>query len=434
MNLKKIILILIEIFSAGLIFVYGGLLPELLPFTIPTWIYYGWFLFIFLFFLLWGDLNKRFSFIDIVFLFWCSVNIILSDIPSVVSPWSRLLIFSLMFMVIGGGIYSGDIVKFRKDLLNIFLWLFVVGTVVSFVLYSAGVRLSVDLLEQNHGIFKQSMVLGPVAALSTIFMLKKTMQSRGKIRMLLGGGIIICLLTCILSASRSAFAGCILGCSIFIFLYNRKFAVLTAVILSMLTLFLFNININTERLGENQYFEKIVEKQEINEQGGGSFYSREALWDALAYDFKNNPVVGSGFFNISSVDFSRMTEENIYIEPGSSWFFVLSSLGSVGLVIMICIFGNVLIKLLKNKKKNADDYFLVSLLLFFIFHMFFEGYIFASGSLLGCTIWLVLGVANDRSLNEIYKNEKDKIATAAKDDFDEESGRCFYEQKQNGTM
>lgn len=415
MNLKKIILLTIESISVGMIFVYGGLLPVLFPFSIPTWLYYGWFLFLFLFFSLWGDLNKRLSFIDIVLLFWCAVNIILSDIPAVFSPWSRLLIFSLTLMVIGGGIYSDNIVAFRKNLLKIFCFLFVAGSVISFILYSAGIKLTPELAEQNHGVFNQAMVLGPVAGMSVIFLLKKMLQAGGKIRLLYLGLIIVCILTCVLSASRSAVAACLLGCSVFIFQINKKLAMIMIAIFTVLSLF-FSVNIAD--IGENQYFEKIVEKQEINEAGGGSFYSREALWEALENDFRSNPIVGSGFFHISSVNILRMTEESIVIEPGSSWFFVLATLGIVGLIIVICVFGNVIVKLQRIKDKKPEDCFLISLLMFFVFHMFFEGYIFASGSLLGCTVWLVLGVANDRLLSEIYKkepdNKKEKIGSKSR--------------------
>ena len=76
------------------------------------------------------------------------------------------------------------------------------------------------------------------------------------------------------------------------------------------------------------YTEVVREKTEAREAMGGQFSSRDDLWSARVAEFESSPIWGIGF---SSVDLEKTSvRANGGIEPGSSWFFMLSSVGLFG--------------------------------------------------------------------------------------------------------
>lgn len=99
------------------------------------------------------------------------------------------------------------------------------------------------------------------------------------------------------------------------------------------------------------YTENVRMKQEANLKAGGSFQSRETLWRDRIAEFKENPMLGSGFASINKevIKAKDKINANGGIEPGSSWLFILSSVGLLGMLAFSTVF---LFRLQKGYDKN----------------------------------------------------------------------------------
>jgi hypothetical protein len=186
------------------------------------------------------------------------------------------------------------------------------------------------------------------------------------------------------SASRGAIIATIAGCLIMILqlIRNRSYKkrALHFLIISLLGIALAITYTNITDGIESKF---------LNRDEGGLFSSRETKINHRIDEFSSSPIVGIGF---SAIDINGGDEYNTHtgvIEPGSSWFAILSMSGIIGLIFVILM----LYKGAKNLKESKADYkyLLIALFIFFIFSMYSEGYIFAGGSSLCALLWLTLG-------------------------------------------
>lgn len=80
------------------------------------------------------------------------------------------------------------------------------------------------------------------------------------------------------------------------------------------------------------YTERIRSKMEGGKIAGSLTRSRDDLWDARMTEFKGFPIFGVGFATVKP-DYAKTNKVNLEtgtIEPGSSWLFLLSSMGITG--------------------------------------------------------------------------------------------------------
>ena len=108
----------------------------------------------------------------------------------------------------------------------------------------------------------------------------------------------------------------------------------------------------------------------------------------------NQVLLGIGFSSVDAKAESGNTfdAKNGNVETGSSWLCILSMTGICGFACVFVLFvGAVRRGYEIIKTSPATGSFLLSILVFFIFHMMAEGYIFAGGSFLSTQVWLVLG-------------------------------------------
>jgi hypothetical protein len=369
-----------------------------IDFLIPPSLYYGWFIFVAFLNLLSLKKKNKFNKGMVLFLITCIISILLNDIDPFFQPWQRFLSFTIFIISIGPFIENAKQIEFRNIVLKITNTSIVVITIISFLGYSMNNSFSFSASGFS-GLTNQSMLLSPIAAISTLITLNQFFEENRTLKkyvfLLLS---VISLLTCLLAASRGAIGALAVSLlSYFYLCYRKNLGKLIKLIL--LVLFLTSISYP---LWE-PYTINIVAKQEHRTETDNLLSNRDQMWIDRIKDFQHSPIYGVGFSSMHYVKNSKTNKVTGLFEPGSTWLFILSSLGLMGFIIFsILMFKPLWKTLLINQKINTQLSVEFSILIFFSIHFFIEGYALSSGTFLFFYLWLTIAVTQERSLYSRY--------------------------------
>lgn len=320
---------------------------------------------------------------SILLIIGTAASILLNDINTKYGTGVRWILWLMLLSSVGPMFSSKVLLLIRYKILKYFLKGFVIVTVLSFIYKILGLA---DIGRGNFaGLMNQSMVLGPVAAISGIYSFYNYLSTRivkFKIFYLTLAGL--SGLVVILASSRLAFAGYIAG-MIFLFAKPFKHRFLYTVIVIVFGLSVFSRIDDGSTEVEQSIDKGMVEK--------GMNNSREMLWNDRIKEFKENPIFGVGF---SAQDDELIESENASlggrIEPGSGYLMILSMTGLFGLSMFIWymyfLFNNR--RFWREIFKN--EVYKLSILAFFAVHFIGEGYIYSAGSMLASFFWLIIGI------------------------------------------
>lgn len=320
------------------------------------------------------------------------LEIVLSNAPSFFSPWLRYVLFAFVLLSLSSLCEGEKLVSFRKKTFRLILTWCILLSVGSFFARLLGINYMENYWAHSitaKGIFggltHHSMILGPISAVSTIYLIYKTIETRHKVLVLFA---LMCFGCVIITASRASFVGCIVGLAALLCLLMRTRSASRTLKYSLLIGF---ICVASFPYWSETFYDSIIAKNEgsLTEI---STRSRDYKWANRMREFELSPIVGVGF---SCVDMRSRGDYTDFgtIETGSSWLSVLSMTGLVGATIMLWILFKGCKNLLRNNSPNAILIF--SILAFFIIGMMAEGYIFAGGNFLCMLFWLTLGRAYD---------------------------------------
>jgi O-antigen ligase len=314
-----------------------------------------------------------------------ATSIVVNEIDAKYMAGTRWILWVLLLASIGPLFSNKILLRLRIKILNIFLYGFIIVTIISFIYYLLGLP---QIGRGNFGgIINHSMRLGPIAAISGIYSFYKYLiNNRLKTKYYYLAISAISGLVVILAASRLAFAGFIAG---MIFLFAKPFKnriIYAFLIISMGIVVYARIDEGVEKT--KQSIDKgLVEK--------GTNNSRESLWNDRIIEFRSSPIFGVGF----SAQNDRITESDIgggkmggRVEPGSGYLMILSMTGIFGLLLFLWYFY-----FLFNSKRFWNEIFKqetykLSIFAFFAVHFIGEGYVYSAGSMLGSLFWLMVGV------------------------------------------
>lgn len=238
-----------------------------------------------------------------------------------------------------------------------------------------------------NGLTNQSMLLSPLAGICVLyglyrFYLSETNTERCKETMYTG----VSFLVLMLSGSRGALVATLVAVVFFyIRLYKYRIGKLVQT-----GLFILLLLASTSAIWW-PYTERLREKMESNEDAGSVTFSRDGLWEDRLNEFKAFPVFGVGFssYNLDYIQSEHsINRESGTIEPGSSWLFLLSSLGLYGFLSFLLSVSYILYVLYKNTETGLNGGLVSSVMVLFAVHMLIEGYIVASGAYLCFLFWL----------------------------------------------
>ena len=340
----------------------------------------------------------------IALLAYIPVEILLASPPSLFRSYPRFILFALLCFAIGPVFQSVKIRKWRENLLDSSLWICTLLAVGSFVCYFLGInymRVNDEFLEIQSGTFggltNQSMVLGPIAGMTAIFMGYKAYLTKNKYYWI---AVVVCMGAVLFSASRSSLVCSVTGLVMMLFKMtggkSKFIRILTIVVmLAALTFPLWE--------GATDF---VMQKQMNNLEIGGYAASRSGKWLNRWIEFKSSPIWGIGFDAIDLNFFSDYSREKGQIEPGTSWMAIPSMLGLIGVLIMAPFFYRCFVACYKgDDSKNALR---LGLFILFCIHMLAEGYIFSAGGFLCFILWLTLANCYDQKYTNFDNSVSNK--------------------------
>lgn len=353
---------------------------------LPDVIYYGIYLGCFGWLLFRGGMitNKKYLF----FISAVVLSIWLNDIPALFQPSFRMFaFFSLAFMV-GPFFVNERLSRMRRLLfvraLQILRWIVLFSLILKFI--APG---QVTNGSGFCGLTVQSMLLSPLAGICLLyslyrFHLSETRSERYKE----SAYLCICFLVLLLSGSRAALAATVVAAAVFyIRIYRHQMGKLLQT-----GLFILLLAVSTSALWW-PYTERLRQKTESSRKNGGTVSTREGIWRDRIDEFSAFPIFGVGFasYNLDYVQNKHTVNlKSGTVEPGTSWLFLLSSLGLYGFLSFLVPFAYSTYILFKDLDTGFNGGLLCSIMVLFTVHMLVEGYIISSGAYLCFLLWLSL--------------------------------------------
>lgn len=353
---------------------------------LPEMVYYSVYLGCFSWLLFRGGMitNKKYLF----FISAAVLSIWMNDIPALFQPSLRLFaFFSLAFMV-GPFFVNERLSRMRRLLfvrtLQILRWIVLLSFILKFI--------TPDQMTNRSGfcgLTVHSMVLSPLAGICLLyslyrFHLSEIRSERYKESICL----CICFLVLLLSGSRGALVATVVAVAVFyIRLYRHQMGKLLQT-----GLFILLLAVSTSALWW-PYTERLRLKTESSRKNGGTISTRERIWQDRLDEFSAFPIFGVGFasYNLDYIQSKHTVNlKSGTIEPGTSWLFLLSSLGLYGFLSFLVPFAYNAYILFKDLDTGFNGGFLCSIMVLFAVHMLVEGYIISSGAYLCFLLWLSL--------------------------------------------
>ena len=323
----------------------------------------------------------------------CCVSIVFGNPLPIFNSWMRLGLFCIVLFITTPLISSPAIEQFRVRLFNWVSLICIFVGVGSFFAYFLGINYMssyygptlVTLGGTFGGLAIHSMLLGPLAALGMLRCVYIVIQRYAlgiKSTYYLSAALFACFSSVLMASSRGAAVAAVIAscCLIYSRLRNQMGKIVKIVI--------FFLCLSVPLAPAVEYFSSgLIAKQEANVESGGTFNSREKLWNARLDDFRDSPVFGVGF-SAQRIITTPATLITGQVEPGTSYGAVFAMTGLLGGCVFLFIFVSSLIKNKRQPMSLPQIY-----LIFFAVHMFVEGYVFAGGNSLCFIFWLCIGVA-----------------------------------------
>lgn len=241
------------------------------------------------------------------------------------------------------------------------------------------------------GVFNHSNALAPIAALVCVEKVLEYYENGKNLKSLMIAFIAIFVV--ILSGARSSLGAMLICLTVIgIYIYRLKFIYFgTGFLVLAVTVFFVLKNYNSYLIPE-EHLTNRYRSRTIFEKGFDN--TRFLIWAERFDEFKENPILGSGFSAVNTKVIPKESAsydiETGSIQPGSGYLGILSMLGLSGFLIFLYIIASSAQKLYINRKvfSKKDFLIIVSILLFVLIHSIFEGYIISSGSILFLIFWL----------------------------------------------
>lgn len=367
-------------------------LTKAIPFlpVIPDAVYYGSLLGV----LIWLVLREglRVSYAYLPFLVAIIFSVWVNEIPAYFRVWFRIMGFVSLVLAIGPVFINPAMMAWRRLLfvytLTAVRWI----VLASFIGWVCRLRY-VHGYSGFQGVTNQSMLIGPLGGISLIysvyrFYLSSTAFARYREIAIAVVSIVILLL----AGSRSALGAAFMA-TVFLYsrIYRHHITRLGRILLTVLCLSVLTSGIWWP------YTERLRSKMDSSKKSGSLTLTRDNLWQDRLREFEAFPVFGVGFatVNMEYVQAKDKVNQNSgVVEPGSGWLFLLSSTGLVGFLSFFIPLFYSMCCLFRRESAGLNGYFLGALLFLFFFHLFFEGYLMASGAYLCFFLWLLLSECN----------------------------------------
>lgn len=316
-------------------------------------------------------------------------SILLNNINPFFQPYQRYFGFVMIAIAFGPLFMSIKNVEVKLLILYYFKEIGVFFTIISFFMKMANVFTPISSIF-SFGLAYHDMTMAPIAFITALLVLNDILQknyknSREKYYKILI--FVLCMACGMLCGSRGAIGSCLIAIIIYIMQISRggKKAVYLGVF-GILALLVYTTNPYGIL---DHFFEKMDRDQDDMSY---VLSGRDKMVQDRIADFKSSPIYGVGFASMKNISRSKVNFEKGIIESGSSWFLILGSTGSLGILFYVLTLINNMVKPIKNKENCV----LSACVCFFILHSMVEGYIISFGAPLCAFFWLLLGILRSR--------------------------------------
>ncbi len=310
-----------------------------------------------------------------------SLSLIVSGAIPLFRPWQRLLGFVLLLLTFSN--FMPYLRPLKCEMFHCFKFLLFLFILISFILGVMGIQLNVGRRDFC-GLANHSMMLAPLASVATILAFDGIFQKKG---LLVVNWILflVSLFTVFLAASRIAIAGLAFGL-ISYFFAAKDVKHLWKYLIAFVLLVTIIIVANPYGVADN-FINKISDR-DINDLDSITSDRWTMIQDRIR-EFKESPIFGTGFAQMKYLKLSKVDISSGVTESGSSWIYLLSSIGLLGLLsFLIILVDSLRAAYIDNKNKVV-----FAIIVFFLVHMSVEGYLFAVGSSLCAIFWFFIGLS-----------------------------------------
>ncbi|WP_270541165.1 O-antigen ligase family protein [Bacteroides zhangwenhongii] len=306
----------------------------------------------------------------------------------------RFGLFVMITLVCSPCIQSDIAVKFRTLACRNLLILFGIMSIASFFCYFLGINFMplhisradlVNVVDGQagtfSGLFVHSMLMGPLAALTSLLFFHVYLYNKKLIYIIL---FLIGALATFLSASRGAVMSLVLPI-VYSLLFSNKARGKVAWLLIVSAILAIPV---ADRVTTG-----LIEKQQGNLSAGSTFSSRQSKWDNRWDEFNSSPLLGVGF---GAVDpkYTNDYNANGGIEPGSSHLSVLSMTGLLGFIPYLLIILSAY-NVVRRNKRDVVAGFRLSMLLSCMLYAIVEGHALFAGGFLFLMFWISIAQCSD---------------------------------------
>ena len=327
----------------------------------------------------------------LIFVLLTGLSLVFNEIPGVLNSNLKWLIWLISVFLLGPLISSPNLVKFRTEIINLFLNFCILISVLSFLWYY------LDLPNFGRGTFtgltKHSMILAPLSSIAFIKVLVDFQYKRNNYLLRISLMLII-FTTILLSASRTSIIATLLIINLSVFIFStKKFHNYIKILFIALTLLVIG---NLYNFSEMNILSIVIEKGVEN--------SRDNLWALRIAEFYDSPISGIGFLNTHD---PRLFFDDFNFEPGSSFMLILSNLGIIGFLSFLYFISGIMLKDINIKNYSRFKLTLFYIIIFFLVSFISEGYIFSISSGISLIFWLTLACFQDLSfkIKQNYGNK-----------------------------
>lgn len=329
----------------------------------------------------------RFNRLFLTYIIYLGLSLLISIPPEVFNSGLRYFSFVIVIMITSPLIQNSLLIQFRRYCLFFIILISIIISIISFIFFYLGINFmqyTADIAFSDKGglfggLTNHSITLGILSGISVCSILFLGLTKNWKWYIVL----IPCVGSLFVSASRGALAATIFGVVVILMLvlrtkrYNKQ----------ILKLLLFAIPSLIYAINHTHLIDGIKDKNE--NRTSAPLGSRDEKIRYRIEEFESSPIIGIGMSTISIEGGDEIDFRTGRIEPGSSWFSILSMTGIIGLIFfLIIVFRGIRTQLLSP---STSSILLVGLMAFFAISLFSEGYIFAAGSPICFILWLILG-------------------------------------------
>lgn len=369
----------------------------LYPIPVPTnYVFFGFAAFVVLTSL--GDGEKKINWGMLALIIAVVISILGNNIPAFFKPWPRFVLFFLLAVGCSPLFSSPSADRLKRQMNMGGLWACFIISVWSFVAYFTGQGQYIQgfvngyMGVTGHPNFLGYYVMVTMAGLASLFFRCTTQKER----IIIGGLWASCIITLLVSASRSATGLGLVGSIIAGYLRLQKD---TAKKFRMVMIMSCAVVMALPYL--IPYAETMMKKEMNFDDGGEAALAatRGSIWDLRMQEMAESPVIGIGAYSCDTklenadIFYSEVTGS---IELGSSYLGLLAQSGWLAFISFLVMLVPIVLKTVRYCFRERTPYaqFFFPMLLISLVHMAFEGYLMTAGAVQSVIVWMLIAACD----------------------------------------